>query len=341
VAVSRDISAQQQATQRLHEHERRLRQLANELVLAEERERRRLAQALHDGLGQELTLLKLRLQSLETRHLALIDGTSPSLPTSPSPLTFSAAPCSSTSTSTAAEPAAEPAAGTPGSPPATAEPAAGTPGSPPAAAETAAEAAAPSPDAGPQALANDLSRASLSQRRTLRRHFREAIGQLEEIIEESRRITAQLFVPGLTGLPLASVLESLAHRILDPASIRFRVRSDSSEPRLPENTLLLLVQAVRELLHNVVKHADASWVSLRATFHGDELRLCIRDDGQGFDIDRLEPRSRGTGGLGLFSMAERFALAGAGFEIESSPGAGTRVWLTLSAARLEDPAGEP
>jgi PAS domain S-box-containing protein len=59
--VARDITARKTAEEQLQRHEEALRRLTNELVLAEERERRELARNLHDGLGQLLVLVRLKL----------------------------------------------------------------------------------------------------------------------------------------------------------------------------------------------------------------------------------------------------------------------------------------
>ena len=64
LAVIRDVTQRKQAEIVLHDYEAQLRSLASELSLAEERERRRIAVGVHDGIGQELTMTKLALKTI-------------------------------------------------------------------------------------------------------------------------------------------------------------------------------------------------------------------------------------------------------------------------------------
>jgi len=95
---------------------------------------------------------------------------------------------------------------------------------------------------------------------------------------------------------------------------------------------------VRELLINVVKHAQASTASVSLSVKDGRLRLEVRDDGVGFDAAQsVEPSATG-GGFGLFSIRERLAYLGGTVAIRSSPGRGTRVTVVapLHAADRKD-----
>ena len=79
----------------------------------------------------------------------------------------------------------------------------------------------------------------------------------------------------------------------------------------------------KEALHNVVKHAQASRVSVTVSLAQRELRLLVEDDGVGFDETRVQA------GHGLQSMRTRAEDLGGSLKIHSRPGQGTR--LTLAA----------
>ena len=74
-------------------------------------------------------------------------------------------------------------------------------------------------------------------------------------------------------------------------------------------------------MHNSMKHSGAKSITVRLTCSGDNLRLEIRDNGAGFDVES----ARLAAGLGLISMRERIHLIGGEFEIWSRPGQGTRI----------------
>jgi signal transduction histidine kinase len=89
-----------------------------------------------------------------------------------------------------------------------------------------------------------------------------------------------------------------------------------------------LFLAVKEVLHNIVKHAHARVVSLRLVAHPSGFRLSIEDDGHGFrpGVDApAEQVDRAAAGCGLGNLQQRLAAIGGAFTIASEPGRGTRV----------------
>jgi signal transduction histidine kinase len=92
------------------------------------------------------------------------------------------------------------------------------------------------------------------------------------------------------------------------------------EPDLPLRAKQELYRIAQEAMHNTVKHAYAGQVVLRLQKTGEEVVLEVRDDGAGFDTAASFP-----GHLGLHSMRERVAKLGGTFQIESTPGVGTRI----------------
>src|SRR5205807_657673 len=96
------------------------------------------------------------------------------------------------------------------------------------------------------------------------------------------------------------------------------------EPDLPLTVKQELYRIAQEALHNTVKHAHASKVNLHLmqTAEGNVLAIC--DDGVGFDTTASFP-----GHLGLRSMSERVTNMGGRLEMESAPGAGTRICVRI------------
>ncbi|HLF29124.1 MAG TPA: PAS domain S-box protein [Anaerolineae bacterium] len=101
------------------------------------------------------------------------------------------------------------------------------------------------------------------------------------------------------------------------------------EPSLPLEVKTALYRIAQEALHNTVKHARATQVMLRVDCLKESglIVLEIKDNGRGFDTQDSFP-----GHLGLHSMRERAEKVGGQFEVESSPGAGTRVWVRVRAS---------
>ena len=106
--------------------------------------------------------------------------------------------------------------------------------------------------------------------------------------------------------------------------------SRNHKGRLDPDLETNLYRIVQEGLNNILKHADASSVSVLIEHRPGEIVLIIEDNGIGFD-PTAGPRgsSPGGGGLGLVGMRERAALLGGTLEIESRPGEGTTVFVRV------------
>jgi CheY-like chemotaxis protein/anti-sigma regulatory factor (Ser/Thr protein kinase) len=100
---------------------------------------------------------------------------------------------------------------------------------------------------------------------------------------------------------------------------------------------VLLFQAVRELLFNVVKHAGTDQVHVRMHEQQGQVQIVVEDEGVGFDLAEALARHESSPGFGLFSIGQRLEWLGGAMHIDSSPGRGTRIEL-LAPQKL--PEGE-
>jgi signal transduction histidine kinase len=99
--------------------------------------------------------------------------------------------------------------------------------------------------------------------------------------------------------------------------------------RLAPELETTLYRITREALTNVFRHAKARRVSVLVERRPERVSLIVEDDGQGFDAAATLAASTTPGKLGLLGMQERATLAGGSLEIESSPGAGTTVFVRV------------
>lgn len=135
---------------------------------------------------------------------------------------------------------------------------------------------------------------------------------------------------------LVALLATLRFRIgqrLDAAGIQLDWRVQDLPPLawLGPTEALQVLRIVQEALANVIKHARARRVQLTAARVGEQIELCIRDDGEGFDTSAPPP------GRGLRLLAKRAAELGGDLSIESAPGGGTTLRLRLDVARRAAP----
>jgi signal transduction histidine kinase len=138
-------------------------------------------------------------------------------------------------------------------------------------------------------------------------------------LQAVRRLAVELRPAALDDFGLVPALERLRDSVSEQSQISVDVQSDLDDrQRLPPETETSLYRIVQEALTNVLKHADATRVTVRLRLHERFVELVVQDDGGGFD-----PNVVRDGGLGLAGMRERVALLGGRMAVESSDGAGT------------------
>jgi signal transduction histidine kinase len=211
-----------------------IRELSGELTMAEERERRSLAQDLHDNLGQLLAVVKIKLATLD-----------------------------------------------------------------------------------PGSLKSSI----------------EEIGSLVDQADRTvRMVRQQLSPPILHSLGLGPALEWLADELKRGYGLTVHVDDDSEPKLLDEAGRTMVFRSVRELLMNVVRHAQVKRADVTCLVEDRRLIVAVSDEGCGFDVAEILRALPSAGGFGLFSIRERFASIGGGMDIDSAPGEGSTITLTVPLA---------
>ena len=99
--------------------------------------------------------------------------------------------------------------------------------------------------------------------------------------------------------------------------------------RLPLDTETALYRVTQEALTNVLRHANAKRVGVLLERRKDLISLIVEDDGAGFDAAAVLQAAHSRGKLGLLGMQERVVMVGGTIEFESTPGAGTTVFVRV------------
>jgi PAS domain S-box-containing protein len=169
---------------------------------------------------------------------------------------------------------------------------------------------------------------------TLVAAIQDSMAQLTSAIKVTRSLVTELNPPVLEREGLTAALHWLADHMHDMYALKVNVVVKQACE--PQSTAMrsLLVQMARELLFNVVKHANTeeAWLILEEDSGG--LRLHVEDHGAGFDMQRLAQRTTVRGGYGLHSIVERLKLVGGTVTISASPGSGSRITLGVPSQVL-------
>lgn len=158
----------------------------------------------------------------------------------------------------------------------------------------------------------------------------EVSDQLDHAIEDIQNLTYDLGSPTLYELGLAAAIkEWLTEEIHEKHNISVAFEDDGADKQLGDDISAFVLRAVRELLVNVVKHADAENVRVSMQSDDGRIRICVSDDGSGFEFSQAGPSRNKRGGYGLFSIKERLSYIGGNLKIKSKPGFGTEAVIVV------------
>jgi PAS domain S-box-containing protein len=153
---------------------------------------------------------------------------------------------------------------------------------------------------------------------------------LEETINASRSLATELSPPVLHDAGLEAAFDWLGRRMEKDHNLHVTVKYDASCEPDNEQVQTILFECTRELLFNVVKHSGCEHAQLSvSTPHEGLLQVTVSDEGSGFDAQGMEMKQKPDGSFGLFSIRERLGLLGGLVRVESEPGRGTSVQMTV------------
>lgn len=230
--IARNITERRWAEEKVVAYQEQLRSLASELSVTEERERRRIALSLHDGVGQYLAMAKVKLGMLR--------------------------------------------------------------------------------DLLPESVLVTLN-------------------EINELIQEAgkntRQLTFELSPPMLYEVGFVAAVDWLSEEFSKQYGIQIELQDDGEPKPMDDDIRVVLFTAVRELLVNVAKHAQARKAVISICREGGRINICVVDDGTGFESSKIELQAGSRGGFGLFSIRERLGHFGGYLEVQSELGHGSRINL--------------
>ena len=211
-----------------------------------------------------------------------------------------------------------------------------------------------------QSLTSELSLIEERERRRLATTLHDHVGQVltfvgnkidelheivsshtcDSLIEEIRKLVGQtikcirslifeLSPPVLYDLGLEEAIEWLADHFSQEHGLIIQVDKDEQPKPLKTEGNVILFQAVRELLLNIVKHAKATSVKIKIQRACNDLRIIVEDNGIGFENNLIDHTQHKIKGFGLFSIHERLEYYGGSMIIKSEESKGTRITLLM------------
>ncbi|UJF33237.1 sensor histidine kinase [Paenibacillus hexagrammi] len=197
-----------------------------------------------------------------------------------------------------------------------------------------------------QTMANVVLRTEIAERMLMKQDAtaaREELidlkGQVRGGLEEVRKIIFNLRPMALDDLGVVPTLRKYLQDFEEKNKIRTVFNLVGKDTRLPSGLEVAVFRLVQEALSNVLKHANATYVSVELTLEKEQVQIYVADNGVGFEVDQIEQKIAKGNNFGLLGMRERVELLEGSMELESTKDVGTKITMLIpigSAKNKED-----
>lgn len=153
--------------------------------------------------------------------------------------------------------------------------------------------------------------------------------QVSKAINDLRDLSKSFNTDNIAAIGLVRAIEYEMEMIRKTGSHKTNFEIAGKTRKIAPQQELILFRIVQEVLHNIIKHAEAGTINVLVNYEDNNLELEINDDGKGFDIASLNMNSETGSGLGIRNMNNRCKLIGADLTMNSRTGKGTIVKIIL------------
>ena len=148
-------------------------------------------------------------------------------------------------------------------------------------------------------------------------------------IQDLRNLSKSLNTEHISHLKLSESLGFELDQIRKTGLYETALRVQGAEKPLDPQKQIIIFRIAQEALNNIIKHARAKSITISLNYEPRETRLRIADDGAGFDLPAVHEPGRPDQGTGIGNLFHRARLIDASLTVESRPGQGTLIQLSL------------
>lgn len=131
---------------------------------------------------------------------------------------------------------------------------------------------------------------------------------IDDTIQLIRNISHSLMPPTLKNFGLESAVNDLFQKISGSGSLNASCRFHDYRERLPADQELIIFRVIQELINNILKHSNSSFIHLTQNLSGSKLYIRMHHDGKGLTQTDFEKLNKSSGGLGLKNIQSRLKL---------------------------------
>ena len=155
----------------------------------------------------------------------------------------------------------------------------------------------------------------------------------KEIINDMREIIYDLRPMSLNNIGLVATVEAYCLHLRRNYNRDVRFKLEGEEKNLSSIVSVTLYRIIQEACNNAIRHSNAKNISVRIAFLDNNIEIDIEDNGEGFDLHKVETKVKEyfLHGFGLSTMRERARLLSGSFSIDTKVGEGTRIHVFVPA----------
>lgn len=142
---------------------------------------------------------------------------------------------------------------------------------------------------------------------------------LDDTIQLVRNISHSLMPPTLKNFGLESAINDLFQKISGSGSLNASARFHDYRDRMKQDKELIVFRIVQELINNILKHSNSSFIHLTQNIHEDNFVVRIHHDGRGIVQADFEKLNKSNIGLGLKNISSRLKIAHGRIFFEKDP----------------------
>jgi two-component system CheB/CheR fusion protein len=169
----------------------------------------------------------------------------------------------------------------------------------------------------------------LPEDEVLKEQYRRALKEIDAIVAQLRRRAAELSPQMLADLGLAAGLRSLCENAFRGLDLECSHDLDDLSKSFTLDDQVSIYRIFQEALNNVREHAQATKVVITAKKKENRVEMLVADNGQGFEVGRMEGLGAGKKGIGLAAISERVRALDGTLKVESKIGVGTRIFISI------------
>lgn len=142
---------------------------------------------------------------------------------------------------------------------------------------------------------------------------------LDDTIQLVRNISHSLMPPTMKNFGLESAITDVFQKLGGAGTITASSRFDDYKERLKPETELTVFRVIQELINNILKHSNSSFIHLTQNVHGNSCVIRLHHDGKGIEQADFEKLNKSNVGLGLKNISSRLKVAHGKINFEKDP----------------------